>query len=75
MQRLGEKNVSVMRSSLKNMVATRPEFEFYATSVLDHLKNGKIKVKIHDVYSLSNVPRAHEELERRNTTGKLLVKL
>ncbi|KFZ15713.1 hypothetical protein V501_02598 [Pseudogymnoascus sp. VKM F-4519 (FW-2642)] len=75
MQRVAEKNVSVMRSSLKNMIATRPEFEFYATSVLDHLKNGKIKVKIHGIYSLSNVPRAHEELEGRNTTGKLLVKL
>lgn len=75
MQKLGEKNVSVMRSALKNMIATRPELEMYANAALGLKKDGQVQVQIHKVYSLEDIAVAHEELEGRKTIGKLMVKL
>jgi len=56
-------------------IVTREELEFYATGVLDLIKAGKLKIKIHKVYPLSEAVVAHKDLEGRRTTGKLLLKL
>ena len=63
-----------MRASLMGYVVTREELEFYANGVLDMLKDGKLKIKVHKVYDLSEAKQAHMDLEGRKTTGKLLLK-
>ncbi|KAK5059804.1 hypothetical protein LTR84_009687 [Exophiala bonariae] len=73
--KLSAKNVSIMRSTLMNYIVTREELEFYANGVLDLIKAGKLNIKIHKVYPLSEAVTAHKDLEGRRTTGKLLLKL
>jgi NADPH2:quinone reductase len=74
-QKLGEKNISVMRPALKNMIATRSELELYANAALNLVKEGNVKLQIYKTYSLEDIAAAHQELEHRKSTGKLLVKL
>ena len=37
------------------------------------MEREKLDVRVHEVYPLSEVARAHEDLEGRKTTGKLLL--
>lgn len=73
--RLVSKNVSIMRSTLMNYIVTREELEPYANGVLDLLKAGKLKIKVHKVYPLKDAVQAHKDLEGRKTTGKLLLQI
>jgi NADPH2:quinone reductase len=72
---LNVKNVSVMKPTLRNSIGTRKDLEFYANSALSLVKDGKLKIKVHKIYPLEDVRRAHEDLEGRKTTGKLLLRL
>ena len=63
-----------MRSTLMGYIVARSELEFYANGVLDMLKAGKLKIKVHKIYPLSEAKQAHMDLEGRKTTGKLLLK-
>ncbi|KIX08382.1 uncharacterized protein Z518_03038 [Rhinocladiella mackenziei CBS 650.93] len=71
--RLTAKNVSIMRSTLMQYIVTREELEVYANGVLDMIKDGNLKIKIHKVYPLRDAVEAHKDLEGRGTTGKLLL--
>jgi NADPH:quinone reductase len=59
---------------LLNYVATREELEKNANDVFDFMLKGHIKVRVHEIYPLQDVARAHQDLEGRKTTGKLLLK-
>ncbi|PKS07330.1 hypothetical protein jhhlp_005932 [Lomentospora prolificans] len=72
--RLGAKNVKIARPVVNNYVATREEFERYAGVLFDLVITGKVSVKVHEVYSLEDATKAHQDLEGRKTTGKLLLK-
>jgi len=41
---------------------------------MDFIVKDKMDVRIHEVYSLDDVARAHTDIEGRKTTGKLLLK-
>jgi len=71
--RLSAKNVRLMRPTLFNFIATREEFEGYTRELLDFIIKDKMDVRIHETYALSDVARAHQDLEGRKTTGKLLL--
>jgi NADPH:quinone reductase-like Zn-dependent oxidoreductase len=71
--RLSAKNARLMRPTLFGYIATREEFEQYTNELLSFVADGKIDVRIHEVYPLSEVKRAQEDLEGRKTTGKLLL--
>jgi NADPH:quinone reductase-like Zn-dependent oxidoreductase len=71
--RLSAKNARLMRPTLFGYIATREEFEQYTNELLSFVVDGKIDVRIHEVYPLSEVKRAQEDLEGRKTTGKLLL--
>jgi NADPH:quinone reductase-like Zn-dependent oxidoreductase len=71
--RLTAKNTRLMRPTLFNFVATREEFETYSNELLQFVADGKIDVRIHEVYPLSDVKRAQDDLQGRKTTGKLLL--
>ena len=73
--RLGAKNVKVMRPVVMNYLVTREEYEGYAKELFDFIVSGKVKVGVHEVYPLAEARRAHEDLEGRKTTGKLLLKV
>ncbi|KAM7213006.1 hypothetical protein V8F06_011608 [Rhypophila decipiens] len=73
--RLGAKNVKLLRPVLFGYIATKEERDQYTTELFDLLKTGRLTVKIHEIYPLKDVARAHEDLEGRKTTGKLLLKV
>ncbi|KAK4243583.1 hypothetical protein C7999DRAFT_36088 [Corynascus novoguineensis] len=73
--RLGAKNVKLMRPVLFAYIATTEERTAYTKELFDLLLTGKVRIKIHEVYPLKDVGRAHTDLEGRKTTGKLLLKV
>jgi len=72
---LGAKNVKLMRPVLFGYIATKEEREYYTKELFDLLLGDKVHVKVHEVYPLKEVARAHSDLEGRKTTGKLLLKV
>jgi NADPH2:quinone reductase len=72
--RLSAKNVKILRPTLFNYIYTREEFERYTAELFDFIIKDKLNVRIHETYPLSNIAKAHTDLEGRKTTGKLLLK-
>lgn len=75
LRRLTAKNARLLRPTLFNYVATREEFERYSNELFGWIKDGKVDVKIHEVYPLEDIKRVHQDLEGRKTTGKLILKV
>lgn len=71
--RLSAKNARLMRPTLFGYIVERSEFEHYVKELFDFVLKDKLDVRIHEVYPLSEVARAHDDLEGRKTTGKLLL--
>lgn len=63
----------VTRPSLAAYTRTRAELEQRAEQVLGQAAAGRLDVRVGGRYDLDDVARAHEDLEARRTTGKLLV--
>ena len=74
-QKLAANNASIMRSTLMNNIVTREEFEHYTGDLFRIMQAGDLKIRIHKIYDLKDVKTAHEDLEGRRTTGKLLLKI
>ena len=72
-RRLSAKNLKLLRPTLFNYMVTREEFLGYVKELFDFIEKGEVNVKIHDVYPLSDVVRATQDIESRKTTGKLLM--
>ncbi|HEY3262967.1 MAG TPA: quinone oxidoreductase, partial [Pseudonocardiaceae bacterium] len=66
-------SVFVTRPKLTDHVATRDELCWRAAEVLSMVRDGTLKIVIGGEYSLADARRAHEELQSRRTTGKLLI--
>lgn len=74
--RLSPKNLKLMRPMLFAYLVTREEFATYTKELLEEfVKKDGMEVKIHEVYPLKDVARAHQDLEGRKTSGKLLLKI
>jgi NADPH2:quinone reductase len=63
----------VQRPTLATYVRTPRLLRERAGAVLDLLAAGRLDVRIGGRYPLSEARRAHEDLEARRTTGKLLL--
>jgi len=61
------------RPSLAHHVASREELVWRASDVLSMVAEGRLSVRIGGRYPLEEAHRAHEDLEGRRTTGKLLL--
>ncbi len=61
------------RPTLGHYIATREELRGRATAVLEMITQGKLKLRIHGTYPLTQAQQAHRDLEARKTTGKLLL--
>ncbi|TAQ85134.1 hypothetical protein B7494_g6552 [Chlorociboria aeruginascens] len=72
--RLSAKNIKILRPTLFNYIFTREDFDSYTAELFDLVIKDKLNVRIHEVYDLKDIKRAHTDLEGRKTTGKLLLK-
>ena len=61
------------RPTLVNYVATREELTLRAGELFDAVLDGTLSLRIEHTYPLADARRAHEDLEGRRTTGKLLL--
>jgi NADPH:quinone reductase len=61
------------RPSLRHYTAMREELLARAAEVFGWVAGGRLKVRISGRYPLEDAQRAHEDLEARRTTGKLLL--
>jgi NADPH2:quinone reductase len=61
------------RPTLAHYMATRQELLERAGAVLGQVAEGRLDVRIGGRYAMEEVGRAHEDLEGRRTTGKLLI--
>ncbi|KAI1249553.1 hypothetical protein MGN70_009166 [Eutypa lata] len=73
LSRLSAKNAKLLRPTLFNYIVTREEVDSYSTELFNFIAKENIDVRIHEVYPLSEAARAHEDLQGRKTTGKLLL--
>jgi NADPH2:quinone reductase len=63
----------VTRPGLPAYIATREELVARSTAVFGMMAAGKLKLRIEHTYPLTEAQRAHQDLEGRKTTGKLLL--
>jgi NADPH:quinone reductase len=70
---LAARSLYLTRPALHHYTATRAELLERAGAVLDLVAAGKLEVRIGARYPLGEARRAHEDLEARRTTGKLLL--
>jgi NADPH2:quinone reductase len=61
------------RPVLQHYTATRLELLWRADDVLGWVASGKLNVRIHGKYKLSEAAQAHRDLEGRKTSGKVLL--
>ena len=63
----------VTRPSLVNHIASRDELEARADEVLGWVSSGKLDVRVGAEFPLAQAKAAHDALEGRKTTGKVLL--
>jgi len=63
----------VTRPSLVHHIASDDELQQRANDVLNMIASAKLKLRIEHLYPLKDAQRAHQDLEGRKTTGKLLL--
>jgi NADPH:quinone reductase len=59
----------VTRPALADYIADPAERAVLANELFDHVGSGRIKVQIHQHYTLKDAVQAHRDLEGRKTTG------
>jgi NADPH2:quinone reductase len=71
---LGTKgSLFLTRPGLNQYMATREELLSRTNALFEWLENGKLKIRIGHVFPMAEARKAHEELEARRTTGKVLL--
>ena len=74
LQTLNQKGgLYVTRPALAQYTATREELLWRAESLFSWIGQDNLNVRIGGAYELSNAAQAHEDLEGRKTTGKLIL--
>ncbi len=66
-------SVFLTRPTLVHHIATPDEFRWRCDELFSAISAGRITVRIGGRYPLADARRAHEDLEGRRTTGKLLL--
>lgn len=63
------------RPSLYDYIHTREELEHHANATFAAVADGTLDIRIGHRYPLAEARRAHEDLQARRTTGKLLLRV
>ena len=66
-------SIFLTRPTLFDYIETRDELVARANDVFDRMAAGTLKIRVGETYSLEDAAKAHEDLEGRRTTGKLLI--
>ena len=66
-------SVFLTRPTLFDYIETREELVARADQIFAHIANGTLKIRIGKTFSLDEAGAAHEYLESRQSTGKLLI--
>ncbi|MGH3781294.1 MAG: quinone oxidoreductase family protein [Pseudonocardiaceae bacterium] len=66
-------SVFLTRPTLAHYVASRKELTWRAGEVFDAILDGSLRITIGGRYPLAEAGRAHQDLQGRRTTGKLLL--
>ena len=66
-------SVYLTRPTSGHYVRTREELDWRANELFGAVQNGSLTVRIGHRYPLTNARQAHEDLQARKTTGKLLL--
>lgn len=53
-------------------IATQEEQDKYTKELWEFISKGQLHVRVHGTYKLKDVAKAHEDIEGRKTTGKVL---
>ncbi|CZR58179.1 related to NADPH2:quinone reductase [Phialocephala subalpina] len=72
---LSAKNLRVMKPSVFGYLSTREEFVGWAEKLFDFVVKEGIDGMVWKTYPLEDVAKAHEDMEGRKTSGKLLLKV
>ena len=72
-RRLARGSLFLTRPGIADYTATREELLWRAEEVLAAVGAGTLEVHVHERYALAEACRAHEDLQSRQTTGKLLL--
>ena len=72
-ERLRQGSLYLTRPGLPDYIATRDELLERAGDVLGQVADGSLDVRIGGRHPLAEARRAHEDLEARRTTGKLIL--
>ena len=67
------KSIFFTRPALMNYMANRNELEEGTQALFEQIKFGKVKIKIFKEYDLSDVRKAHEDLESRKIIGPAIL--
>jgi NADPH2:quinone reductase len=71
LQQLG--SLIVTRPTMANFMATPEEFQWRAGELFSDMASGALKFTLGGEYALSDAHHAHEDLEARKTSGKLIL--
>jgi len=63
----------ITRPSLPFYIATHEELEWRSRDILGWVASGELKLRMEHVFPLEQAHKAHEALEGRGTTGKILL--
>jgi len=63
----------VTRPTLAHYTRTREELLYRANEIFEVIEHKVLEIKIHKEYSLADAALAHQDLESRKTSGKLLL--
>lgn len=66
-------SVFLTRPSLGHHIRSRQELDWRADEIFDAVARGAVTIRIGGTYPLADARQAHEDLESRRTTGKLLL--
>lgn len=73
LQKLSEKSLFLTRPKLFDYIAVREELLARSQAVFDWIMTGKMQLHIGHTYPLAQAAQAHQDLEGRKTTGKILL--
>ncbi|RKP07714.1 putative NADPH--quinone reductase, partial [Thamnocephalis sphaerospora] len=73
--RLSKGNYRLMRTTLFQYITTREEFDEYAQPLLNAVAADELDVPICAEFPLAEAAKAHEFIEGRNTTSKIVLKI
>ncbi|GAB4006598.1 hypothetical protein GCM10029992_57870 [Glycomyces albus] len=61
------------RPTLKDYMADREEYRSRAADVFGMIEDNNLHVRVHETFRLDEAVEAHQALESRKTTGKLIL--